>query len=93
MTRMPGLPDDVLCARAPERMFPVAESNKAGQVTEGERRALRVCQVCPLLAGCRAVVLEMELPYGVAGGLTAADRRAVRAGGRRSEAGVIGDAA
>ncbi|RUQ02516.1 WhiB family transcriptional regulator, partial [Microbacterium sp. HSID17254] len=48
----------------------------------GERRALRGCGCRPLLAGCRAVVLGMELPYGVAGGLTAADRRAVRAEGR-----------
>lgn len=88
MTRMTGLPNEVLCARTPELMFPVDESRNAGQATPGERRALAVCLVCPLLTECRSVVLSMEMPYGVAGGLTAADRRAVRAGGRRSNAGV-----
>ncbi|MEU8993202.1 WhiB family transcriptional regulator [Streptomyces sp. NPDC048558] len=87
---MTGTPRTVaLCAAVPERMFPVAESKKTGQVSDGERRALAICQACPLLAECQAVVLGMELPYGVAGGLTAADRRAVRAGGRGSDAGVV----
>lgn len=79
MDRMTGIPRAVVCAADPERMFPVAESGKAGRPTDGERRALRVCGRCPLLADCRSVVLGMELPYGVAGGLTSADRRAVRA--------------
>ena len=89
MTRMAAAPAAVVCAANPERMFPVAESKKAGQVTEGERRALGVCLACPLLAECRPVVLGMELPYGVAGGLTAADRRAARAEGRRADAAVV----
>jgi len=82
MTRMSGGSGAVVCAADPERMFPVAESGKAGRPTDGEWRALRVCGRCPLLVDCRSVVLGMDLPYGVAGGLTAADRRAVRAEGR-----------
>lgn len=67
------------CGLDAERMFPVDESNRPGRMTAGERRALAVCQACPLLSRCRSVVLTIELPYGVAGGLTAAERRAVRA--------------
>lgn len=78
MTRMSGGLGAAVCAADPEQMFPVAESGEAGRPTDGERRALRVCGRCPLLVGCRSVVLGMELPYGVAGGLTAADRRAAR---------------
>ena len=89
MSRMTGTPRSVpSCAADPERMFPVAESRNAGHVTEGECRALQLCQACPLLAECRIVALGMELPYGVAGGLTAADRRAARAEGRRADAAV-----
>lgn len=75
-------PGRVLCAADPERMFPVDESRHAGQATPGERRALVVCDACPLSAECRTVVLGMELLYGVTGGMTAAERRAVRAAER-----------
>ena len=68
----------VLCAANPERMFPLEESQRAGQEpTAGERRAM--CRRCPVLQRCREAVLELSLPYGVAGGLTAAQRRRIRA--------------
>lgn len=69
----------VPCKRDPERMFPVAESQRPGPRTAGEQRALAVCAACPVLAACSRAVRGMEMPYGVAGGMTAADRRAVRA--------------
>lgn len=81
----------VLCAADAERMFPLEESQRPGQEpTAGERRALQVCWRCPVLQACRAEVLEMQLPYGVAGGLTAAQRRGVRA--ERTRAARAGDA-
>lgn len=69
----------ILCETDPEAMFPVAESKRPGMRTEGERRALSVCATCPVLAACSRAVRSMDMPYGVAGGMTAADRRAIRA--------------
>lgn len=63
------------CSADPERMFPVDESGPGQALTVGERVALAVCAHCPV----RAAVLAMPLPYGVAGGLTAAQRRQLRA--------------
>lgn len=79
-------PGQVPCAPDAERMFPVDESGPGQSPTVGERAALTVCAGCPVLAACRVAVLEMPLAYGVAGGLTAAARRELRAArlGRRT---------
>lgn len=69
----------ILCAETPEAMFPLRESRESEARTPEELRALRVCLACPVLASCRRAVLDMEMPYGVAGGLTASERRAARA--------------
>lgn len=66
------------CVADPDRMFPAAESVRAGVPTSEERAALAVCSSCPLLAPCREWALDVRLPYGVAGAMTAADRRATR---------------
>lgn len=55
------------------------ESGPGQPPSAGERAALAVCAGCPVLAVCRAAVLEMPLVYGVAGGWTAAQRRELRA--------------
>ena len=61
-------------------MFPVSESQGPGAApTAGERAALAVCARCPVLGACREAVLELPLPYGVAGGMTAMQRRAASA--------------
>ena len=74
--RAPGL---VRCAGDPEQMFPVDESGPGQAPTVGERAALAVCAGCPVLDRCRVAVLAMPLAYGVAGGLTAGQRRELRA--------------
>lgn len=74
--RGPGL---VRCAGDPERMFPVDESGPGQAPTVGERAALAVCAACLVRDRCRVAVLGMPLAYGVAGGLTAAQRRELRA--------------
>ncbi|NWJ69613.1 WhiB family transcriptional regulator [Pseudonocardia sp. ICBG1122] len=79
----------VPCESDPERMFPVAESRRSGARTDGERRALDVCATCPVLAACSRAARDMEMPYGVAGGMTAADRRAIRAADRRPAATAV----
>lgn len=74
------------CANNPERMFPLQESERPGRRTPGEARAMAVCAVCPVLVECRRAVLGLggtaPLAYGVAGGMTREDRRAVRAASR-----------
>lgn len=89
MTRAPrraATPPAPACAAEPDRMFPVDESELPGERTPGERRALAVCQRCPVLAVCRPAVLGLDgtppLAYGVAGGMTREDRRAIRAASR-----------
>ncbi len=69
----------VRCALDPEWMFPVDESGPGQRPTAGERAAVAVCMACPVLAACRTAVLGMPLAYGVAGGLTAGQRRDLRA--------------
>lgn len=66
------------CAADADRMFPAVESVQAGAPTLEERAALAMCASCPLMAACRTWALDVRLPYGIAGGLTAADRRAGR---------------
>lgn len=71
------------CADDPELMFPLVESERPWRPTLAEAAAQAVCARCPVLARCRRDVLETDsMPYGVAGGLTVADRRAVRASRR-----------
>ncbi len=48
-----------------------------------EEHAKRVCARCPVLLSCREHALAQPEPYGVWGGLTAAERRVVLARRRR----------
>lgn len=48
-----------------------------------EERAKQVCAGCPVLLSCREHALMMPEPYGVWGGLTAAERRVLIARRRR----------
>ncbi|MFF4344101.1 WhiB family transcriptional regulator [Kitasatospora sp. NPDC001540] len=51
-----------------------------------EEQAKRVCARCPVLLECREHALAQPEPYGVWGGLTAAERRVVLTRRRRREA-------
>lgn len=51
-----------------------------------EEQAKRVCSRCPVLLECREHALAQPEPYGVWGGLTAAERRVVLARRRRRDA-------
>ena len=58
---------DGICGQTdPEEFFP-----DQGESCEA---AKRVCQGCPVEARCLAYALENEIPYGVWGGATAAER-------------------
>lgn len=43
--------------------------------TARERRALQICQACPVLTECRDQALAAAEPYGIWGGMTEKDRR------------------
>ncbi|MFF7452602.1 WhiB family transcriptional regulator [Kitasatospora sp. NPDC008115] len=51
-----------------------------------EEQAKQVCARCPVLLDCREHALAQPEPYGVWGGLTAAERRVVLARRRRRDA-------
>ena len=58
----------------PELFFPVAE---AGPVLDAQVAAAKaVCRRCPVVAECLAEA-RARIPYGVAGGLTEDERRAL----------------
>ncbi|WP_064485495.1 WhiB family transcriptional regulator [Pseudonocardia sp. HH130629-09] len=59
----------------PELFFPTATAGAA--LAAAERRALAVCTGCPVLAACRTWAVA-EQPHGIAGGLTEAQRTALR---------------
>lgn len=59
----------------PELFFPVADTGPA-HVAQVEA-AKAVCAGCPVVAECLAEALA-RIPDGIAGGLTAAERRALR---------------
>ncbi|WP_184942616.1 WhiB family transcriptional regulator [Kitasatospora kifunensis] len=50
-----------------------------------EEHAKQVCARCPVLLSCREHALAQPEPYGVWGGLTAAERRVVLARRRRRD--------
>lgn len=68
---------NALCRGAadPELWFPVTETGPgAAQVAE----AKAVCAGCPVREDCLEFALALGLDYGVFGGLSASERRALR---------------
>ncbi len=54
-----------------------------------EEQAKQVCARCPVLLDCREHALAQPEPYGVWGGLTAAERRVVLARRRRRDVELV----
>ena len=69
----------------PELFFPVAETGPAHDAQVAAAKA--VCARCPVVAECLAEALA-RIPYGVAGGLTEDERRALRRRDRQAVAGA-----
>ncbi len=68
--------DRAACRTAdPDLFFP--STNGAGAQRQ-HRQAKTVCAACPVLAECLTFALDRGLDYGVFGGLTADERRALR---------------
>lgn len=67
----------------PETFFPVAEAGPAHDAAVAAAKA--VCARCPVVAQCLDHALA-RIPDGIAGGLTAHERRQLRRRGRRAAA-------
>ena len=91
--RGPGRCDDdapwhsaAACHRDEAGLFFAPSKEPTAARLAREEAAKRVCARCPVLLECREHALLLPEPYGVWGGLTAAERRVVLARRRRREA-------
>jgi WhiB family redox-sensing transcriptional regulator len=67
----------------PELFFPTGEEHCTGRPPTGpvaaqNDEAKAVCLRCPVVSDCLAWAVDEGLPFGVAGGMTADERRALR---------------
>lgn len=68
-----------LCTIDPDMFFPDYESNAAAAMTLA-KEAKRYCQPCPLRELCRDYAVAAEEEFGIWGGTSARERRAIRRG-------------
>lgn len=82
---------DAACRRDEAGLFFAPSKEPTASRLRREQAAKQVCAGCPVLLECREHALMQPEPYGVWGGLTAAERRVVLARRRRREtAGAAG---
>ncbi|MFE9258876.1 WhiB family transcriptional regulator [Streptomyces sp. NPDC006879] len=98
--RVPSLPDqrvsgreddgpwhsEAVCHRDEAGLFFAPSKEPTAARLSREEAAKRVCARCPVMVACREHALLQPEPYGVWGGLTAAERRVVLARRRRRQA-------
>ncbi|MFF3595000.1 WhiB family transcriptional regulator [Kitasatospora indigofera] len=73
------------CCRDEAGLFFAPSKEPTAARLAREEQAKRVCARCPVLLECREHALVQPEPYGVWGGLTAAERRVVLARRRRRD--------
>lgn len=76
------------CRRDEASLFFAPSKEPTAARLSREQQAKQVCARCPVLLECREHALAQPEPYGVWGGLTAAERRVVLARRRRRESEV-----
>jgi WhiB family redox-sensing transcriptional regulator len=74
------------CRRDEAALFFAPSKEPTAARLAREEHAKQVCAGCPVLLSCREHALAQPEPYGVWGGLTAAERRVVLARRRRRTA-------
>lgn len=77
---------EAACRRDEAGLFFAPSKEPTAARLAREQAAKRVCARCPVLVECREHALLLPEPYGVWGGLTAAERRVVLARRRRRDA-------
>jgi WhiB family redox-sensing transcriptional regulator len=75
---------EAVCRRDEAGLFFAPSKEPTAARLSREQAAKRVCARCPVLVECREHALVMPEPYGVWGGLTAAERRVVLSRRRRA---------
>lgn len=76
---------EAVCRRDEAVLFFAPSKEPTAARLSREEAAKRVCARCPVMVECREHALVQPEPYGVWGGLTAAERRVVLARRRRRE--------
>lgn len=76
---------EAVCRRDEAALFFAPSKEPTADRLAREAAAKRVCAACPVMVECREHALLQPEPYGVWGGLTAAERRVVLARRRRRE--------
>ncbi|WIX82802.1 WhiB family transcriptional regulator [Amycolatopsis carbonis] len=66
------------CRGLDSALFFHPEGERGRGKAERDARAKQICRSCPVMAQCRTHALVTEEVYGVWGGLSETDRRAVR---------------
>ncbi|MBA0051344.1 WhiB family transcriptional regulator [Streptomyces sp. AJS327] len=84
---------EAVCRRDEAGLFFAPSKEPTAARLSREQAAKRVCARCPVLVECREHALVLPEPYGVWGGLTAAERRVMLARRRRREAATAGSVA
>nr|WP_206322207.1 WhiB family transcriptional regulator [Streptomyces sp. HNM0575] len=79
---------EAVCRRDEAGLFFAPSKEPTAARLSREQAAKRVCARCPVMIECREHALVLPEPYGVWGGLTAAERRVALARRRRREAAV-----
>ncbi|WP_374201018.1 WhiB family transcriptional regulator, partial [Streptomyces bambusae] len=77
---------EAACRRDEAGLFFAPSKEPTAARLSREEAAKRVCARCPVMVACREHALLQPEPYGVWGGLTAAERRVVLARRRRRAA-------
>lgn len=77
---------EAACRRDEAGLFFAPSQEPTAARLSREQAAKSVCARCPVLMECREHALVQPEPYGVWGGLTAAERRVVLSRRRRREA-------
>ena len=73
------------CRNLDNALFFHPERERGSAKEEREERAKKICRSCPVIVACRTHAMRVDEPYGVWGGLSTAERRALL-GARRSPA-------
>ncbi|MGW0561950.1 WhiB family transcriptional regulator [Streptomyces sp. NPDC003016] len=76
---------EAVCRRDEAGLFFAPSKEPTAARLAREEAAKRVCARCPVMVECQEHALLQPEPYGVWGGLTAAERRVVLARRRRRE--------
>ena len=92
LSRLPGAFDHrwdwqlhALCRGLDTSVFFHPTGERGNAHDEREERARRICHECPVREACLQYALDTREPYGVWGGLTEDERRALLARARRSD--------